>query len=368
MKLSGLMWKAFYLIFIVFVFSSCSKKGEHTKPVINNITVSLYASAVVKAQGQYAVYSTVSGIINKVMVVPGELVKKGDQLFILDNREASLNAETSRQVLNFDQLNTQPGSDKLQGALLQVQTAKEKYRLDSSFYYRQKNLWDQNIGTQAEFDQRLLNFNTSKINYQSAVKNLGLLKAQLKNEVEISKLNYQVSQKRQTDYIVKSEIDGQVFDVAKNKGDLITPQTILATVGKPGSYYLEMEVDENDITQVKLNEPVEITMDSYKGKVFEGKVSKIYPIMDQRSRTFKVEATFLHPPDPLYPNLSAEVNIIVSVKKNVMLIPRNYLDANNEVILSDGTKAKVTTGVQDYNNVEILKGLDTTQTIYKPAE
>ena len=271
-------------------------------------------------------------------------------------------------MLNFNQLNSGASSDKLQGALYQVQVAKGKYLLDSSFYYRQKNLWDQNIGTRAEYDQRLLSYNTSKINYESAVKNLGLLKSQLKNETEISKINYQVNQKRQTDYIIKSEIDGQVFDVAKNKGELITPQTILATVGKPDSYYLEMEVDENDITQVKLNEPVEITMDSYKDQVFEGRVSKIYPIMDERSRTFKVEATFLHPPKLLYPNLSAEVNIIVQIKKNVILIPRDYVDKQNNVWLSDRVKTKVTTGVQDYHNIEILKGLDTSQTIFKPVE
>ncbi|GAB2984065.1 hypothetical protein GCM10027049_22050 [Mucilaginibacter puniceus] len=353
---------------ISFLIASCSNKQEHTKPVISNITVSLYASAVVKAQNQYVVYSTVPGIINQIVVHPGDLIKKGAPMFILDNREASLNTETSRQVLNYNQLNAQAGSDKLQAALSQVQMAKDKYNLDSSFFYRQRNLWDQNIGTRAEFDQRLLNFNTSKINYESAVKNLRLLKAQLNNEMEISKINYRVNQKRQTDYIVKSEIDGQVFDVAKNKGELITPQTALATIGKPDLYYVEMEVDENDITQVRLNQPVEITMDSYKGRVFEGRVSKIYPIMDQRSRTFKVEATFLHPPKPLYPNLSAEVNIIVIVKKKVILIPRNYLDNKGQVWLSDGVKSRVTTGVQDYHNIEILSGLRASQTIYKPTE
>ncbi|RZA01677.1 MAG: HlyD family efflux transporter periplasmic adaptor subunit [Sphingobacteriaceae bacterium] len=362
------MRKAVYFILLVFVFSSCSDKQEQTKPIISDITVSLYASAVVKAEGQYSVYSTVPGVIKKVMVRPGDIVKKGAVLFVLDNSEARLNAETSRQILDFNESNYQANSNKLQEAVYKVQMAKEKYQLDSSFFYRQKNLWDQNIGTKAELDQRSLNYSTSKINYESAIKALAQLKAQLKNETEVARLNYRISQKRQTDFTVKSEIDGQVFDVIKKAGELINPQTILAVVGKPDQYYLEMEVDENDITQVKLNQPVTITMDSYKGKVFEGKVSKIYPIMDERSRTFKVEAVFTDPPKLLYPNLTAEVNIIVQVKRNVILIPRDYLDDKNNVWLADDKKVNVTTGVQDYHHIEVLKGLDTSQVIYKPVK
>jgi len=49
-------------------------------------------------------------------------------------------------------------------------------------------------------------------------------------------------------------------------------------------------VDENDITSVIIDQEVVITMESYKGKLFRGRVSKIFPIMDGRSRTFRVEA------------------------------------------------------------------------------
>jgi RND family efflux transporter MFP subunit len=215
-------------------------------------------------------------------------------------------------------------------------------------------------------DQRDLAFRTSKINYASTVKSLEQLKKQLKNDLYLSKINYNISRKRQTDYLIKSEIDGKIFDVIQNKGELITSQTPLAVLGKPDLFYLEMNVDEHDITEVKLGQQVEITMNSYKGRLFQGRVSKIYPIMDQRSRTFKVEALFSNPPGKLYPNLTAEVNIIVRVTKNAILIPRNYLDKNNNVWLSGRIKKKVVTGVQDEKNIEILRGLDTLQTIYKP--
>lgn len=88
--------------------------------------------------------------------------------------------------------------------------------------------------------------------------------------------------------------------------------------------------------------------------------------MDDRSRTFRVEAVFSNPPGTLYPNLTAEANIIVEVKKKAILIPRSYLDKDNQVWLKDGSKRKVITGVQDERNVEILQGLTTQEVIYKP--
>lgn len=361
------MRQVYYFTFcLLILLSACSEEKEQTRAVISDITFSLYASGAIKSKDQYTVLSTVPGVIKQIHVEPGALVKKGDLLFTLENREATLNAENARQVLDFSASNSRKNSDKLQEALSQVEASKEKYQNDSAIYFRQKKLWEQNIGTRLDFDQRHLAFTTSKINYDVSVRRLVQLKNQLDNDVELSKINYQIAKKRQGDYLIRSEIAGKVFDVIKNQGELIGPQTALGILGKPDEFYLEMNVDENDITSVKLGQEVAITLDSYKGKLFRGRVSKIFPIMDDRSRTFRVEAVFSEPPATLYPNLTAEANIIVKVKKKAIIIPRSYLDKDNQVWLQDGTKKKVVTGLQDERNVEIVKGLSTQEVIYKP--
>ena len=356
----------YYALCFLLILGACSEKKETTQAVVSDITVSLYASASLKAKDQYVVQSTVPGILKQIHVEPGDLVKAGDLLFTLENSEATLNADNARQVLDFSTSNSRKNSDRLQEAVSQVQASKEKYELDSALYDRQKKLWDQNIGTRLDFDQRHLVFATSKINYDAAERRLAQLRNQLKNDVELSDNNFQIAKKRQADFSIRSEIAGKVFDVIKNKGELVGPQTALCILGKPDQFYLEMNVDENDITSVKMDQEVVITMDSYKGKLFRGRVSKIFPIMDDRSRTFRVDATFSDPPATLYPNLTAEANIIVNVKKKAILIPRSFLDKDNQIWLEDGTKRKVVIGVQDERNVEILKGLTTQEIIYKP--
>ncbi|WP_258931890.1 efflux RND transporter periplasmic adaptor subunit [Flavobacterium oreochromis] len=120
------------------------------------------------------------------------------------------------------------------------------------------------------------------------------------------------------------------------------------------------------MVRVEVGQKVLITMDSYKGEVFQATINKIYPIMDARSRTFKIEAHFVKPPQKLYPNLTAEANIIIKTRKNVLTIPRNYLIENEYVLVNKDEKRKIKIGLSDYQNVEVIGGLKVEETIYLP--
>ena len=88
--------------------------------------------------------------------------------------------------------------------------------------------------------------------------------------------------------------------------------------------------------------------------------------MDERSRTFKIEAHFTNPPQKLYPNLTAEANIIIQIKKNAITIPKAYLIQGKYVLVNKDEKREVKTGLSDYQKVEISSGLTAGETIYKP--
>ena len=103
---------------------------------------------------------------------------------------------------------------------------------------------------------------------------------------------------------------------------MVNPQTPLATIGDAFIFLLEMQIDEYDVAKVKLGQKVLLTMDSYKNEVFEARVSKINPMMNERSKSFTIEAEFIKQPSVLYPNLTAEANIIIQVKQNALTIPR----------------------------------------------
>ena len=127
-----------------------------------------------------------------------------------------------------------------------------------------------------------------------------------------------------------------------------------------------MQIDEYDVAKVKPGQKVLLVMDSYKGEVFEAIVSKVNPIMNERSKSFTIEAQFVKQPALLYPNLTAEANIVIETKQDALTIPRSYLLNDSQVLVGKDKKQQVVTGLKDYQKVEILKGIKATDFIYKP--
>lgn len=354
------------LLFCILSAFSCKKKQDSTKPIVRNITESVYASGKIKAEEQYSVFSTVNGILRQSLVKPGDTVQKGSILFLLDDRTSDLTNDNARLNLELSEENSKRNSDKLQELELTKNIAYNKLQLDSSVYTKQKHLWEQNIGTELEFEQKKLAYQTSKSNYDIASSQYSLAKRKLATETKVATNNYIITKKQKDDYTIKSMMNGTVYDVLKEAGELITPQTQLAVIGLSNQFIIELEVDEKDISRIKLNQHIEINMDSYKGKIFEGVITSIYPIMNERTRTFTVKARFINQPPTIYPNLSVEANIIIQTKKNALVIPTEYILNDSTVLLEDQKAKVVKVGLHDYTYVEILEGIKSTDILYKP--
>jgi len=111
-----------------------------------------------------------------------------------------------------------------------------------------------------------------------------------------------------------------------------------------------------------------VTLDSYRGEVFKAKIIKINPLMNERSKTFLVEAEFVQPPEILYPNITFEANIVLEKKEKALLIPRKYLLNDSMVVKSNGDKVVVKTGLKDYQKIEILSGIGPEDELIIPVE
>lgn len=355
-----------YLSILLCLFSCSKKDNDEIQPTKGNITESVYASGVVKSENQYTVYATVSGVLQKINVTAGQSIVQGQPLFQIESDKAALNTENARLAYQLSNENNRYIQDKIAEMETKVQAAKDKLALDLSIYNRNKNIKQYNVISEVDYERVELAYKNSKSNYEAALRQLSQLKTQLKNEQSRSNVNLKLNEKSQSDFAVKSAISGELFDVLVKEGTLINPQTPLAVIGEKNAFLLELDVDENDMVRVKLGQKLLVTLDSYKGKVFEATVDKIYPIMDERSRTFKIEAHFTNPPAKLYPNLTAEANIVIQTKKEALTIPKSYLVDDEYVLVNGDEKRKVKVGLSDYQNVEILEGLTADETIYKP--
>lgn len=350
----------------LFALFSCKKKSETTRPTVEKISESVYASGIIKSKNQYQVFSTVGGLIQKMMVKAGDLVKKGDPLFVIQNESTRLQAENAQLAADFADKNT--SGDRLNELKSAIETARAKMMNDSILLARQRGLWAQGIGSKVEFEQRELAFSTSVNNYESAVFRLNDLKKQLAFAAAQSKKLLSISKNNAQDFTVRSQMDGRVYSISKEIGEIVNAQTPIAVIGEAAGFEVELQIDESDIVRVRPGQRVLLTLDSYKNEVFEATVAQIDPIMNERTRSFTVGAVFVKMPPVLYPSLTTEANIVIREKENVLTIPRSFLVEDSLVILENKEKRRVSTGLKDYQKAEILSGLSAGETILKPEK
>lgn len=353
-----------FLALLSIILFSCGDSVETIKPAIESISQSVYASGVIKSQDQYQAFASVSGIVNQIFVVEGDTVKKGDPILIISNEVQKLNTENARIFSDYNALSANQG--KLNEAASLIEFTRNKMRNDSALFYRQKNLWEQEVGTKVDLEQRELAWQNSKNTYNSALIRYNDLKRQLSFAASQARKSLSISQTLANDYTLKSEIDGIVYNIYKLKGEVVSPQTPVAVIGAADKFTLEMQVDENDILLVRNGQKVLVNLDSYKGQVFEAVVSRINPLMNERNKTFLVEAEFIQKPERIYPNITFEANIIIQEKSDALLIPRIYLLKDSLVIKSGGDTLVVKTGLKDYQKVEILSGIKSDDELLKP--
>ena len=365
MRISNNQFKGFISIGFIFLLA-CGNKQESIHPITEKITSSVYASGTVKSIGQYEVYSKVNGIIENIVVSEGAAIQKGQTIIELSNKAQALSLENAKLFANYS--STESNQEKLNQAQAELEVAKLKMENDGSLLERQKKLWASEIGTKNDIDQKELAYKNSTALHNASKLKLNDLKKQIEFQSKQTNKTAAISASSLNDFIIKAGINGKVFSINKKVGEMVTTQTPVAIIGDTDHFYVELQVDEYDIAKLKQGLQVMISMDSYKGKVFEAVINKVYPIMNPKSKSFKVDAIFTQQPENLFPNLSAQANIIIEVREKAITIPRAFVIDNEYVYLESKEKRKVKIGLMDYEKVEILSGITTSDALVKSIQ
>jgi|TARA_R110000737_G_scaffold327084_2_gene341115 HlyD family secretion protein len=358
--------KSFAIIVSALLLFSCGEKEKGILPVKQNITESVYASGNVESKNQYTAFATASGIVNKIYASEGDAVMNGSPVLSISNIAQQLNKDNAQLMANFSDINANQG--KLREAIQAIDLARFKMKNDSLQWDRQKQLAAKNLNSKIELESATFAYENSKLNYSAAKTNYSDLKRQLDLNSQQAKNNLRIMTSSASDFTLKSMVDGEVYSLNVEVGELVSPQTPIAVLGEKDKYVLKMQVDEYDIDKLILGQKTMVTLNSDKSKVYEANITKIYPLMNTMTRTFEVEAEFTKRPERLFPNVSFEASIVIQTKKDALLIPREYLQDDNKVLLKGGKEVKVTTGLMDYKMVEILSGLKATDEIVKEAK
>ncbi|MCB9195232.1 MAG: efflux RND transporter periplasmic adaptor subunit [Flavobacteriales bacterium] len=351
------------LVFTPQLLSSCGDERKGVMPNKQSVTFSIYASVTVEPANLYTAYPQLPGIISEVFVSEGDTVYAGQKIGSIINSGMEVNQEKAKLQYQLAESKLFGSGNTLKNIESEIDILKAQVKFDSSNYFKNKKLLEQNVVSETSVDNLKLKYDLSQKQLSSALQKYIQLKEELESGLKISEANLKVANINLDDSYIYSFIDGMVYNVQKETGEFISSQMPFAQIGSKDKFVLKMLVDEEDITQVKIGQHVIVSLESYPGEIFQCEVTKIYPLKDQVNQTFTVEGIFLETPPTLLYGMSGESNIIVEEIQDALVIPREFVNENNEVNTADGL-VKVQTGLKDMEFIQITDGIDENTKIF----
>jgi len=271
----------------------------------------IYATGTVEAEKWARIPPVTAGRIVEVFAFEGDVVKEGQPLARLDDREARA------RVAELE--------------------AKAAY-------------WREEMNRSAALVQRGIRAPENEQKARSEY-----------NQV-IAAIN--AARQRRTDLLVTSPMDGVVLKRDGEIGELAEVKDALFWVGAPRPLRITAEVDEEDIARVHVGQKVLIKADAFADRVLEAKVDRVTPKGDPINKTFRVRVVL--PDDtPLLVGMTTEINIITNEKADVLLVPATAVSDGRVFVVENGAAQvqAVRVGIHGRTLVEVEDGLSTDRSV-----
>ncbi|MBA2882188.1 membrane fusion protein (multidrug efflux system) [Desulfosalsimonas propionicica] len=171
------------------------------------------------------------------------------------------------------------------------------------------------------------------------------------------------AQESAMDHTVSAPWDGVVSRLEVKTGEFVAPRTMLMELYDPDSLVIRAAVPERYAAQIHPDMDVEIRLDAFSGKTFQGRIQKVYPYLDARLRTRTVEIVPEKAID-LLPGMFARLQIILKKHDNAVVVPKDAVFSDSEgpavFVVKDqkAVKRRVKTGITEKQGIEITKGVN----------
>lgn len=230
------------------------------------------------------------------------------------------------------------------GSSQQVASLETQYQLAKTTFERQKNLWNQKIGSEIQY-------------LQAQTQMLSLQRSVAQAKAMLSKTE------------IRAPFSGTIDEVFVERGQVVAAgaQGLMRIVNL-NNMYVSTSIPESYIGKLKVGTQVDVFLTSL-NKNYKGKVRQIGNFINPNNRSFGIEVSIPNPENLLRPNQVAKLKVIDYTVKNAIVVPSNVIQedgkGNQFVFVASNSNGKtamakkvmVTTGKSSDNVTEILSGL-----------
>jgi HlyD family secretion protein len=327
-----------------------------------DLTAMVSASGEIRPKTYVNIGANAFGKITHLYVKEGDKVKQGQLLAQLENvqPEADVDAmQASLAAAKTDAVAAEAGLNTSEADLNRAKSDADRSELD---WTRAQGLYKAALIAKSEFDNQ-------KATHQAAVAGLAQAQARVaqakaqKDSADrrvgqaAANLTHAADVLKKTTY--QAPFDGIITSLPVREGESVvmgiqnSPGSVLMTLADMSVITAEVQVDETDIINVELGQPVEVTIDALPKRTFKGVVTQIgdnavvrstgvstsqQTTASQEAKDFKVVVTLQNPPEDLRPGLSATAKITTATRASVLTIPIQALTVRKEEDLQPKTE------------------------------
>lgn len=354
---------------------------------LGTMTRSVVATGKIEPITKVEIKSKANGIIERLAVDVDHRVEAGQILAELDKenlnarlREARANLEAARAALTAAE--AQARKNEIEAEAPDVAFAK-------SMHDRAISLADQKLISQEALDQARTNHDQAMNRQRAAQSQLLVSRAKIEEaraQVAQAQAAAERAEEELANSTIKAPIRGTVLTRDVEIGSPVSSilnlganATLVMTLGDIAQVFVRGKVDEADIGFVRLGMPARITTESFRDKVFTGKVTQISPIGVEKDNvtTFEVEVSIENPGQELKANMTANAEVILEERPDALIIPEaavTYDDQKKAFVevadpgAEDGRrKVPVTLSIGNGTKTQVLEGLKAGDKVVLPG-
>jgi HlyD family secretion protein len=316
----------------------------------------------IKPKTYVNVGATAFGRITHLNVKEGDHVKAGTILATVENvqPQATVAAQDATIAASRTDVNSFAAAEKTASAnILQAKADLEQKRLD---FNRSRSLYEEKLIAKQDFDSKQAAFDMATATL--AQRQAALAQSEAQTASQRAKVNQALASQRANfdsldKTVSRAPFDGLVTNVPVREGETVVVGiqnaggSTIMTLADMSVITAEVKVDETDIVNVRLDQPVDVTVDALPGRIFKGHVTEVgdqallrttglsttqSTTGTEEAKDFKVVVTLDQASEDLRPGLSTTAKITTAHKSDTLIIPIQALvqrDAASEKLLSD---------------------------------
>ncbi|MCD6451341.1 MAG: efflux RND transporter periplasmic adaptor subunit [Acidobacteria bacterium] len=345
-------------VFLVSFLKSGKEKGKEVyaeKVGKRDIVSTVSASGVIEPKVRVNISSSVIGRVSKLAVAEGDYVKKGDFLLQIDPQRYQAQVRSAEANLRMAKIGVERAKVDLDNAKINLE--------------RTRSLYERGFASKQDLEQAELRYQQAKVELDSAEERVRQAQAQLDQaKDELSKTTFYAPMSGVVAMLNVEEGETVITGTMNNPG------TVIMMIADMSEVLATVNVDETDVTAVKMGQKATVEVDAVEGKKYLGKVVDIASSATKEGdvSVFKVKILLEKPDARLRPGMTAHAKIETRRREQVLAVPIQSV-VEREVEVSPGKKEKrevvfvvekgvakmkeVKTDISDASYVAILSGI-----------